>query len=289
MKQCIACGDKYHVSGRTCPSCGVSPAVVGGFDAYAPDFAYDGGGFSASYFSELARLEETNFWFRARNKIILWALERYVPNCKSLLEIGCGTGFVLTGIASKFPSIELTGSEIFAEGLEFASKRLPSADLMQMDAQRIPFVDEFDVVGAFDVLEHIKEDKIVLGQIHKALKPNGVVLLTVPQHQWLWSTVDEYAFHERRYSAFEIEEKVRDANFQIIRSSSFVTALLPAMAISRVFQKHIAKEFDPAGELKINHSVNFLLEKMMMIELAGLKIGMNYPLGGSRLVIARKS
>src|SRR5262245_29526814 len=98
MMQCFACGHRHDASYRSCPICGVSPAIIDGFDAYAPDLAHNGGGFKATYFSELARLEETNFWFRARNKIITWALGKYAPSCESLLEIGCGTGFVLAGI-----------------------------------------------------------------------------------------------------------------------------------------------------------------------------------------------
>lgn len=289
MKRCLACSDLYDTSLRACPYCGWRPIAVDGLDAYAPDLAHGGGGFKASYFSELARLEEANFWFRARNKIILWAIDRYAPECRSLLEIGCGTGFVLSGIASEYPHVELSGSEIFVEGLAFASRRVPRASLMQMDARNIPFVNEFDVVGAFDVLEHIKEDEIVLGQISDALKPNGVALLTVPQHQWLWSAVDEHAFHERRYSASELDVKVKAAGLRVVRSCSFVTTLLPVMALARLLPKRRKEELDPAGELTISRSLNFLFQQMMMADLIGIKLGINYPVGGSRLLVARKA
>src|SRR5690606_22871969 len=115
------------------------------------------------------------------------------------LEIGCGTGFVLSGVADAFPAVRLFGSEIFTAGLEFAARRQPSVNFMQMDARSLPFLDEFDVIGAFDVLEHIVEDGQVLAQMREALKPNGIILLTVPQHEWLWSPVDEFACHVRRY------------------------------------------------------------------------------------------
>ena len=259
-----------------------------GFEAYAPDLAHGAGGFKASYFSELARLEAANFWFRARNEIVVWALNKYAANYQSLLEIGCGTGFVLSGIAGNIPDARLTGSDIFFEGLAFAAKRLPSVALMQMDARRIPFIDEFDVVGAFDVLEHIKEDELAINQIHKSLRRNGIMILTVPQHAWLWSATDEYAFHERRYAASEIEEKVKAGGFRVVRSTSFVTTLLPAMMLSRAIQKPDGRNFDPISELKINPMVNFLFEKMLNMELVGIRLGLNYPVGGSRLVVAQK-
>jgi len=260
-----------------------------GFDSYAPDFAHDGGGFKSNYFFELARLEEANFWFRSRNQLIMWAIENYCPNFQSLLEIGCGTGYVLSGVSKNFPRSTLYGSEIFIAGLRFAAERLPSAKFMQMDARNIPFENEFDVIGAFDVLEHIKEDEEVLMQMRAALKPDGLMLLTVPQHAWLWSPIDEYAFHVRRYAAAGLHKKIEAAGFRVIRSTSFVTTLLPAMMISRFLQKKVSdKQFDATAELRISPWLNSLFSQFLRTELALIRMGLNLPSGGSRLVVARK-
>jgi len=67
-----------------------------------------------------------------------------------------------------------------------------------------------------------------------------------------------------------------------------VTSLLPAMMLSRMLQRKKTKDFDPAGELKINTAVNKLFYGLMMLELAGIKVGMNYPVGGSRLIVAER-
>ncbi len=158
MKRCLACNTLYVSSLADCSICGFKPLLVDGFYAYAPDLAHGGGGFKSSYFSDLARLEEANFWFQSRNQLILWALEEYCQNFQSFLEIGCGTGYVLSGVSKLFPHSTLQGSEIFIAGLGFAAARLPTVNLMQMDARDIPFQEEFDVIGAFDVLEHIEED-----------------------------------------------------------------------------------------------------------------------------------
>jgi SAM-dependent methyltransferase len=154
---------------------------------------------------------------------------------------------------------------------------------MQMDARNIPFENEFDVIGAFDVLEHIKEDKKVLAQVYSALKPEGLMLLTVPQHAWLWSPIDEYACHERRYAAPDLHQKIEAAGFRVIRSTSFVPTLLPVMMISRFLQK-----FDATSELKISPWLNSLFSRILAAELALIKRGFNFPVGGSRLVVARK-
>ena len=288
MKVCLQCKYVFSFDEWTCPSCGHQPERLNGIEAHAPEFANGGGGFKPEYFSALSRLEAENFWFRARNELILWALRTYKPDAGTFLEVGCGTGFVLSGVARACPEMALSGSEIFLAGLSHAAKRVPSAHFMQMDARRVPFVEEFDAIGAFDVLEHIEEDEIVLAQLHSAIKPGGVLLLTVPQHPSLWSASDEYACHVRRYTRAEIEQKALIAGFEILRSSSFVTSLLPVMMLSRVLQKQKTKDFDPAGELEINAALNQCFYGLMMLELAGIRLGMNYPVGGSRLVVARK-
>lgn len=246
-------------------------------------------GFKAFYFKDLIALEEKNFWFRTRNKLILWALEKYSPAMKSFLEIGCGTGFVLAAIARRFPGAMLLGSEYLEEGLAFARQRVPDAEFVQMDARHIPYESRFEVVGSFDVLEHIEEDEAVLQQIWKALKPGGMALITVPQHRWLWSSIDEFACHVRRYRASELHQKARKAGFEIVRSTSFVSSLLPAMFFSRLRQRNKSSmRIDDLPGLRVNPFLNRLFEWLLDIELAMIRIGIAFPLGGSRLLVARK-
>jgi len=246
-------------------------------------------GFKTHYFKELAELEAGNFWFRARNKLILWALHKYSPGLKSFLEIGCGTGFVISAISERFHEARLSGSEYFEEGLVYARQRVPGAEFTQMDARHIPYESDLDAIGAFDVLEHIEEDEAVLQQIWKALKPGGVVLITVPQHRWLWSAVDEYACHVRRYAANELHQKVYRAGFEIIRSTSFVSTLLPAMYLSRLLQwKKTNMSIDDVAGLRINPILNQLFEWLLNFELALIRVGVALPVGGSRLLVARK-
>ena len=288
MKVCLHCKYIFSFDEWTCPSCGYQPERLNGIKAHAPEYADGGGGFKSEYFSELSRLEAENFWFRARNQLILWALRTYKPDASNFLEVGCGTGFVLSGIARACPKLALSGSEIFLAGLSHAAERVPSARFMQMDARRVPFVEEFDAIGAFDVLEHIKEDETVLAQLHGAIKFGGVLILTVPQHPSLWSASDEYACHVRRYTRAEIEQKVIAAGFELSRSTSFVTTLLPAMMLSRLMQRKKIKEFDPASELKISPVLNKIFHGLMMLEIWGIRGGLNYSVGGSRLIVARK-
>ena len=98
MRLCTNCGKTFSRESTACPSCFHETETLDGYLAYAPELANTSEGFEADYFPKLAELEPENFWFRARNQLIVWALRHYFPQAESLLEIGCGTGFVLSGI-----------------------------------------------------------------------------------------------------------------------------------------------------------------------------------------------
>jgi len=286
MLVCPTCGSQNIHAMNGCRICGFVPERIDGFLAWAPELAKHNDGFPEESFEGLARIEAGNFWFRARNAIILWALRKYFPGFQSLLEVGCGTGFVLSGIAQTFPHTRMVGSEIYSAGLTFAAKRLPGVELLQMDARKLPYETEFDVIGAFDVIEHILEDELVLQNIHRAIKPGGGCVITVPQHQWLWSHVDDAACHKRRYSAKELHNKVEAAGFCILRSTSFVSLLLPLMLASRLLARRSGQADDK--ELVLDPALDRTLEAIMHIEHLMIKAGVSLPFGGSRIVVLER-
>jgi len=288
MKRCLHCSQAFESFDWYCPHCGRQPERSGTLPLFSPELARNNSGFRASSFGPLAALEADYFWFRGRNALIVWALEKYGAGVASFMEIGCGTGFVLQGIARRFPKIRLVGSEIYPEGIAFAAERIKGGEFMQMDARQIPFIAEFDVVGAFDLLEHIEGDEKVLQQIFQALKPGGLLMLTVPQHRWLWSPTDENACHVRRYPVKELHDKVTLAGFTIVRSTSFVTSLLPLMLISRLVQRGKSESFDPYAEFRIHPILNRILEGFLRLEIGFIQRGISFPVGGSRLLVAQK-
>ena len=288
MRLCLRCGAGFSGDKWLCPECGFQPQVLGRFPAFAPELAHAEEGYDPAHFSELAQLESRNFWFRARNRLIVWALGRYFPGARRFLEVGCGTGFVLSGIAAAFPALEMAGSEVAAEGLEFAARRVPAARLIQMDARRIPFSGEFDVAGAFDVIEHIEDDRAVLRALREALAPGGGLLLTVPQHPFLWSEYDVHARHVRRYREGDLRAKLVEAGFEIVKMTSFVTLLLPLMTVSRLAQRKSRAGYDPLAELRIAPWLNWVLERALDFERLLIRAGIPFPAGGSLLVVAKR-
>ena len=288
MKACPVCKASYVATDWKCPTCNYCPDSAEGFAMLAPALAKGGAGFPPEAFQRLAALEAQNFWFRARNRLIVWALKRYLPTMQRYLEIGCGTGFVLAGVAHAFPTTSLVGSEVFMAGLPFAAARVSRAELLQMDARHIPYVDEFDVIGAFDVLEHIEEDEVVLASMLRALRPGGGVAITVPQHPWLWSKADDNACHVRRYKVGELRDKVLRAGFKLEFETSFVSLLLPAMLASRLTKRRATTQDNAKSELSLPPWLNRVFEIVMNMERLLIRIGLPLKLGGSRLLIATK-
>lgn len=293
MRQCPSCDAPLSEPSWRCPSCSHDPPVEEGFVLLAPALAHGGGGFDPQAFAALAAAEQGSFWFRTRNRLILWTLKRHRPTMERYLEIGCGTGFVLSAVCASFPGLEATGSEVFVAGLPHARRRLPGVELLQMDAQRVPYNAEFDAVGAFDVLEHIDDDDRVLREVHRSLKPGGALVVTVPQHPRLWSAQDDYAHHVRRYRIGELASKMRAAGFQIELDTSFVSLLLPAMWLSRRGRDgaadHDKGRSDLAAEMKLPATIDRALESVMDIEAWAIRRGIRFPVGGSRLIVAGKS
>jgi len=289
MKRCLHCATTHNAIDWQCPGCGKVPDRVDSFPIMAPDLAQGGAGFPSEAFDALACVEAESFWFRARNRLIVWALRRHFPNMQHYLEIGCGTGYVLAGVAEAYPDSAITGSEVFSVGLPFAAERVAKARFLQMDARQIPYVDEFDVIGAFDVLEHIEEDEPVLAEMFRALRPGGGIAITVPQHPWLWSQQDENACHVRRYLMSELRKKVQQAGFKVELETSFVSLLLPAMMASRLSSKKIPPDGkSKSSELQLPGFINRAFEGVMYLERLLIRSGIRFPVGGSLLLIARK-
>jgi SAM-dependent methyltransferase len=290
VKICANCQARFDQQGWLCPSCAFSPELSPtGIVFTAPEIAEEGDGFRPEYFDELAQLESGNFWFRARNQLILATLRKHFPAMASFLEVGCGTGYVLSAIANEFPSARLVGSEAFRVGLAFAQSRLPRVEFLQMDARRVPYECEFEVVAAFDVLEHIHEDNLVLLQLSRAIVPGGGLVLTVPQHAWFWSYQDDLACHVRRYSVADLIYKVQQAGFEVVDTISFVSLLFPLMWVSRrVRRLDDSHRIDALADMRINPLLSFLLGAVMRVEKLLIGLGLRFSFGGSLLLVAKK-
>ena len=231
--------------------------------------------YEADYLRILADQEERHFWFRSRRRIILDALQRWFPDAQSYLEIGSGTGYIARAIAEASPKLRVVASDALAE----------SDSCLRIDARSIPFTSEFDVLGAYDVLEHIEDDRAALNQFRAALRPGGGILLTVPQHAWLWSPADTYARHHRRYRRDELLCKLRECDFEVLGCTSFHTLNLPLFFLRSRFLRATVR--DPESSIP-PAPVNWLLEQSMELDRMLIRAGARLPFGVSLMVAARR-
>jgi SAM-dependent methyltransferase len=288
MKLCLACNTAFSAPDWICPACGWIPRRQDGFVLFAPELAAANDGMLPDAHDKLDTMQEGSFWFRARNRLIADLVERWFSQARTTLEVGCGTGYVLRGLRQALPSTRLAGSEIYASGLPYARRRLGAdVDLFQMDARAIPYVSEFDLICAFDVLEHVDEDEAVLRQMHTALAPGGGILLSVPQHPALWSRTDDFACHKRRYRTRELSAKCRAAGFKVVATTSFVFSLLPVMFAQRL-SRGKRPDYNLWNELTLPRGIDRSFELLLEAERRLIGLGISFPAGGSRFVVAKQ-
>src|SRR5581483_9457389 len=180
VNTCPRCGSPRSALDSGCGACGFQPSVRDGIVYFAPGSAGGTGGDAVYQHEALFAAEQSHFWFRGRERLVVWALRRHFPSAATLLDVGCGRGSLLAGIRARVPALRLAGAELLDTGLKFARQRL-AADigLYQLDATALPFDREFYVVTSCDVLEHIDDDRAVLREIFRAVVPGGGIIVTV--------------------------------------------------------------------------------------------------------------
>jgi 2-polyprenyl-3-methyl-5-hydroxy-6-metoxy-1,4-benzoquinol methylase len=279
----------------SCRNCGKTYPDREGIIQLAGDTLHEEHFFPDNAFEILYQSEEKNFWFRVRNKIIGNAITRYLSPRSRILEVGCGNGYVSRYLKKMGHRVEC--ADLFFDGLQFCKERDAGYLYYQCNLLDRLFIEEFDGICAFDVLEHIDDDDAVLKNMHDALKPGGTLFITVPADRRLWSVMDIYAEHKRRYSMKELRTKIEGNGFKVIKMSYFMTFLYPFILLSRKLllrtgnmndedmKKQINKE--AMSELQPNGILNFIFFFIFRLEVPLLR-SFNFPFGSSLLSVAVK-
>lgn len=133
----------------------------------------------------------------------------------SVLDAGCGTGILLSQIYQRYPHIQPTGSEYSPDGLGFAKKRLPKAEFQVLDLSKEKLDRKFDLITCIDVLEHIPDDRAALRNL--LAMTSGYLILSVPLGPLFKAEVERMG-HVHGYSRQELETKIREAGFEIVKT-----------------------------------------------------------------------
>jgi SAM-dependent methyltransferase len=266
--------------------------IIDGFRCYAPERAFEEVDYPSAGFDVSRQVEDVSFWCRSRNRLIGSLVTRYNGSQPArMLELGCGIGGVLTELATH-ENLTLTGSEIYLHGLRYARARLPRVEFIQLDATTMAFSEAFEIIGAFDVLEHIDADETAMARIHDALTPNGLFLVTVPQYPSMWSRLDELVRHKRRYTRAELTSKLAASGFDVLFVTSFVCVLFPLMLASRLKTRRLRSEDESKqfqDEVQLPGPLNAVFDRVMRIDEAAVRAGWSLPFGGTLAAVARKA
>lgn len=246
------------------------------------------------YYKEYYKLERSHWWFTARMNILEDQVDRIKGDSKeefSILNIG-----VATGATSKMLEKhgQVTSVEFDADCCEFLRDKL-QMEVTEASATDLPFGDnEFDMVCAFDVLEHIDDHTTAASEINRVTKHGGNIFLTVPAHNFLWSEHDEINHHFRRYSVSEFKNLIESSGSSIEFFTSFNFWLFFPIAAVRlvkgIFEKK-KKNDSPKSDFdnfEAKGLINSLLYRIFMSENFFLKNSVKLPIGVSLLCMAEK-
>ena len=238
--------------------------------------------------------ELVHWWFRGRRALLRRLLTRHLPHPASararILDFGCGTG----GNTEMFAELgDVVGIEPDASALRFAGARPPAGEgrrplYCRAVGTRLPLAAEsFDAVVASDVLEHIERDGDAAAEIRRVLRPEGILVFSVPAHPWLSSEHDEALWHKRRYRRRALLEMLGGAGLAVRWLSYWNTALFPAIALHRLLARRRPGGV-PTSDVRVPPAaVNALLFGLLRLEARALD-PLRSPVGVSLVGVAGK-
>jgi SAM-dependent methyltransferase len=193
-------------------------------------------------YDTMADLDQRHWWYRARREVLAELIRRRVrpPAGAKILEIGCGTGHNLA-MLGEFGHVDALELDEKVRGV--AEKRL-GRRVMSAPLPELAEVPErhYDLIGAFDVIEHIDDDRAALASIATRLKPDGKLFMTVPAHQWMWSAHDVVNHHKRRYSKRALRRLIENSPLRLDAIGYFNSLLFPVAMAERLSSKLRGKD-----------------------------------------------
>ena len=230
---------------------------------------------------------EKNFWWYKTKRNFIKQFLTLVPTKKKakILDIGCGTGLNVALLSQYGQTWGIDSSNLAVN----YSKKRGLKNIQKADAQKLPFSNNtFNLVTLFDILYHqnIKSDQAVLKETFRVIKPGGYLLVTDCALPWLYSPHDTANRARQRYYKSELENKIEDSGFEIVRSSYSFFLTLPMFIIQRLVSKLIPQK-SVSLDYQLSPLLNRLLLQIGLIESWLLK-RTNLPLGSSIIILAQK-
>ena len=228
--------------------------------------------------------QKTHWWFHGRRNLIFSLIKRFVYKKKKLriLDFGCGSG---TNIKALLNFGEVHAYEKDKNTNQYLLSKYKNIKKVKI-LKKIKQNYLYDCIVLADVLEHIKDDKKILITLRKKLKKKGIILLTVPAYNFLFSKKDEVLKHFRRYE-YSIFKKLLMKNFKVLKISFFNTILFLPIAIITIFFKFLKFDYINEVEETPNFFINKILYLILRVETLLLKY-IDFPFGMSIILVGEK-
>ncbi len=233
-----------------------------------------------------SKVESFHWWFVVRRKLLRSILSSLkIPKKCVALEVGCGTGANLRTLRSAgLYGIGLDRS-VYALNLVKSKENFP---LLAGDLTKLPIkTKSVGVIIAADIFEHLEDDTHGINESYRVLKEDGLLILTVPAFRFLWGIQDRVTEHKRRYTRKEIVNRLKEAGFDILKSSYFNFFLFFPILFGRWTIHFLNLEIESENEVN-SPMLNLLLRAIFSMEIHILKY-FSFPFGVSIFCIARKS
>jgi len=233
----------------------------------------------------ISEFEEDYWWFIGRKKIIQTMIENELKKNRNLkiLDVGCGTGGTTSDL-KRFGAVY--GIDFSFSALQFSTKR--GLQVLKGAVNKLPFLDDtFDMITMFDALEHIEDDLLVVKELSRILKKTGMIFITVPAYQFLWSGHDVAVSHFRRYNSKSISKVVSKGGLTMYRMSYFITIPFLPIALFRLFSKLKTKK--PKSDLAVIRFpklIDKIFQNILFFESKLLQ-KINLPFGLSIICVAK--
>ena len=215
-------------------------------------------------YEHMAELDQRHWWYRGRRRVLSELIRRVVrpPVGASILEVGCGTGhnFEMLSTFGEVDAVELDES-----ARSMAEKRLGRRVLPDPLPELNGVADgAYDLICAFDVIEHILDDRRALAAIAGKLKPGGKLAMTVPAHSWMWSQHDVINHHQRRYSKRMLKGLIQGSPLRLEAIGYLNSILFPIAAGQRLTSKLLNRQW--SGLALPPRALNGALERIFAAE-----------------------
>lgn len=243
---------------------------------------------------QFSEIEGDHWWFQGRRRVVASVLRRHLPapadraGGRRIFDVGCGSG-EMVDMLQEFGDVSAIDPSPSA--VQRCRERFGDAVHVEVGwvPDDLPLRGTVDTVTAFDVVEHLDDDRDALRRVHALLPANGVLVVTVPALQALWGPHDVASHHRRRYTRPQLRQRLEEAGFSIEEISYFNTVLFPVVAAVRLGRRlgrrraeEAASDFTMPSSL-----MNRLLLALLSSEAVLLRAG-SLPIGVSIVAVARK-